>query len=82
MARSMSNEAKLQEGMSSNMVKGEPPAAITTNNGVNKVSCLDPKDGSGSLTGFVLPASLGDGIGDGQCIGAQVRDRPQNSTNL
>ena len=72
MAKSMQNEAKLTEGMSSNMVKGEPPSPIRTSNGVNKVSCIDPKDKDTPLDGFALPSSLGNNLGDGQCVGAQV----------
>ena len=72
LAKSMSSERRLEEGMSSNMVKGEPPTSITSVNGVNKVSCIDPKDDTTPLDGFKLPSSLGSGLGDGQCVGAQV----------
>ena len=39
-----------------------------TSRGVNKVSCIDPKDEETTgtiLDGFALPASMGDGIEDG-----------------
>ena len=74
MAKAMKAEGQLSQGMASNMIQGEPPTPVKTNNGVQKMSCIDPKNKNteGTLDGFSLPASMGAGIGDGQCIGAEV----------
>ena len=69
----MAAEGQLSQGMASNMVQGEPASPVHTTNGVKKMSCIDPKNKDTALDGFKLPASLGDGIGDGQCMGAEVR---------
>ena len=37
------------------------------------MSCIDPKNKNTALDGFKLPEVLGSGIGDGQCMGAEVR---------
>ena len=68
----MDNEAKLTSGQSGAMVMGEPPSPIITANGVNKVSCIDPKSDATGLDGFALPKSMGDDVPDGGCTGAQV----------
>ena len=51
--------------MASNKVQGEAATPITTANGVNKVSCIDPKSEDTGLDGFKLPASMGEDIEDG-----------------
>ena len=65
------HSGKLTSGMAANMVLGEPAAPITTNNGITKVSCIDPKKSEDSpIDGFALPKSLGSGLADGSCTGA------------
>ena len=68
----MAAEAQLSQGMASNMIQGEPPTPVVTNNGVMKMSCIDPKNKNNLLDGFQLPASMGKNVGDGQCMGAEV----------
>ena len=79
----MAAEAQLSQGMAGNMVQGEPASPVYTANGVNKISCIDPKNKNTALDGFKLPASLGNGVGDGQCMGVEVgivvlKDQKQN----
>ena len=68
----MATEDKLTSGMAGNMVAGEPASPIVTSNGVNKVSCIDPKSDGAKLDGFALPKSMGNGVPDGACTGASV----------
>ena len=58
--------------MAGNKVRGEPATPIVTANGVNKVSCIDPKSAENALDGFTLPATMGADIEDGACSGASV----------
>ena len=55
------------------LTSGEPPTPVVTTNGVNKMSCIDPKNEDTALDGFALPTSLGEGVGDGLCMGVEVR---------
>ena len=61
---------------------GEPASPVYTANGVNSMSCIDPKNKNTKLDGFQLPASLGDGVGDGQCMGAEVGTIPYLAYSL
>ena len=73
MARAMKAKGQLSQGMAGNMIQGEPAEAVRTNDGVKKMSCVDPKNKNTKFDGFSLPASMGKGIGDGLCIGAEVQ---------
>ena len=63
---------KLTSRIASNMVLGEPSNDILTSDGVSKISCINPKQKSTSLSGFKLPGSLGGDLRDGQCMGSTV----------